>query len=156
MYLPTLNAPTSSAQAPLAPREVLACAELLPSLDLEHHLHHSGFAASPLPTHPSAPHFLVCIQHVPACARKAKAPTKLFSLSSFQKNGPIHSCNPWEDFLSGSLEANCQEQKAAASQRPLLSLAQTTIKTTSNTTKQATCAQAPTNTPTEPKQTARD
>lgn len=59
----------------------------------------------PPATHPASPlHIPVCIQRVPACVRKAKDPTKFFSLFSFQKNGPIHSCNLWENFLSGSLE----------------------------------------------------
>lgn len=67
------------------------------------------------PLTPSAPHPPVCIQHVPACARKAKDTTKLVSLSSFQKNGPIHSCNHWEDFLSGSLETAKNRKQQPAS-----------------------------------------
>lgn len=43
--------------------------------------------------HPISLQVPVCVQRVPACAREAKDPTELFSLSPFQKNGPIHSCN---------------------------------------------------------------
>lgn len=66
---------------------------------------HCACSKGAFPRPPPSPlHLSVCIQRTPACARKAKDLIKLFSLSSFQKNGPIHSCNCWEHFLSGSLE----------------------------------------------------
>ena len=54
-----------------------------------------GTVSPPSPTavHPISLQVPVCVQRVPACAREAKDPTELFSLSPFQKNGPIHSCN---------------------------------------------------------------
>lgn len=59
----------------------------------EQHCACSKCTVSPSPVLPAPPPQVpVCIQRVPACAREAKDPTELFSLSSFQKNGPIHSC----------------------------------------------------------------
>lgn len=100
----------------------------------------------PSPTPSSPLHTPVCIQRVSACVRKAKDPTKLFSLFSFQKNGPIHSCNRWENFLSGSLEtAKSGKQQPASAASVVIgpnNNKKTATTTTTTTTKHATCAQA--------------
>lgn len=104
----------------------------------------------PSPTPPSPLHTPVCIQCVSACVRKAKDPTKLFSLFSFQKNGPIHSCNRWENFLSGSLETAKSGKQQPASEASVVigpnNNKKTATTTTTTTTKHATCAQAHTQT----------
>lgn len=112
----------------------------------------------PSPTPPSPLHTPVCIQCVSACVRKAKDPTKLFSLFSFQKNGPIHSCNRWENFLSGSLETAKSGKQQPASEASVVIGPNNNKKNShnhhhNNNKTCHVCTGTHTNTPTEPNQT---
>lgn len=106
----------------------------------------------PSPTPPSSLHIPVCIQRVPARVRKAKDPTKLFSLFSFQKNGPIHSCNLWENFLSGRLKTAKSGKQPPAREGSVVTgpnnnNKKATTATATTSTKHATCARAQTTRP---------
>lgn len=113
-----------------------------------------SYPLPPLP-HVSLP---VCIQHPPACARKAKDPQNSFLYPLSKKMGQFTAAIVGRISCLGVWKLPRVKSRSQPV-RPLLSLAQTTTKTatttTTTTTKHATCAQAHTNTPTEPTKRTR-
>lgn len=108
----------------------------------------------PLP-HTSLP---VCIQHILACVRKAQDPLNSFLYPLSKKMGQFTAAIVGRISCLGVWKLPRVKSRSQPA-RPLLSLAQTTTKTatttTTTTTKHATCAQAHTNTPTEPTKRTR-
>lgn len=107
-----------------------------------------------LPPHVSLP---VCIQHTLAWARKAKDPQNSFLYPLSKKMGQFTAAIFGRISCLGVWKLPRVKSRSQPA-RPLLSLAQTTktaTTTTTTTTKQATCARAHTNTPTEPTKRTR-